>query len=89
MCLGIPGLVVERSSDLDELAHGTVEFAGIRRDVSLAFVPEAIPGDYVIVHAGVAISRVDPAEAERVFDLLKAIGDSEDWTQGGWDEVPR
>ena len=82
MCLGIPGLVVERQESGDELASAVVEFAGIRRRVCLACVPEAGAGDYVIVHAGIAISRIDPAEAGRVFAFLEESGDRD-----GWDEV--
>ena len=82
MCLGIPGLVVERSEATEDLAFGTVEFAGIRRKICLACVPDAQAGDYVIVHAGIAISRVDPIEAQRVFAYLNEIGDQDGWTEG-------
>jgi hydrogenase expression/formation protein HypC len=78
MCLGVPGLVISRPEPGDALGWATVEFAGIRRKVSLACVPEAQPGDYVIVHAGFAISRIDPIEAERVFNYLKEIGEVEE-----------
>jgi hydrogenase expression/formation protein HypC len=82
MCLGVPGLVVERSESAEGLAFGVVEFAGLRRRVCLACVPEAGPGDYVIVHAGIAISRVDPVEAQRVFTYLRETGDGDGWTEG-------
>lgn len=82
MCLGVPGLVVERPEPADELAFGLVEFAGIRRKVCLACVPEALPGDYVIVHAGIAISRIDPTEARRVFAYLNEIDERDGWTEG-------
>lgn len=62
------------------MAQGVVEFAGVRRRVCLACVPEARAGDYVIVHAGIAISRVDPVEAERVFGYLSEIGEEDGWT---------
>ena len=81
MCLGVPGLVIERETASDELSSGMVEFAGIRRRVCLALVPEAEAGDYVIVHAGIAISTVDPAEAERIFAHLKALGDADGWME--------
>jgi hydrogenase expression/formation protein HypC len=84
MCLGIPGLVVEVPAAADEMSEGIVEFAGIRRRVSLACVPEARPGDYVIVHAGIAISRIDPDEAARVFAYLAESAAEEGWaTEGG------
>ncbi len=81
MCLGVPGLVVERPEPAEELSLGVVEFAGIRRRVCLACVPDALPGDYVIVHAGIAISRVDPVEAQRVFAYLNETGDYGGWTE--------
>lgn len=82
MCLGVPGLVVERSESSDQLASGVVEFAGVRRRVCLACVPEVLPGEYVIVHAGIAISRIDPQEAERVFSYLNDIADHDGWQEG-------
>lgn len=73
MCLGIPGKVVS-FSDADGLRMGKVEFGGIVREACLAYVPEAVPGDYVIVHAGFAISRVDEEEAARTYQLLEEMG---------------
>jgi len=70
--------LIERDERTDELAAGLVEFAGVRRSVSLACVPEARPGDFVIVHAGIAISLVDPDEAQRVFAYLSEIGEAEE-----------
>jgi len=54
---------------------GKVSFSGVTKEVSLAYVPEAQVGDYVIVHVGFALSKVDEAEAQRVFEYLDAIGD--------------
>jgi hydrogenase expression/formation protein HypC len=68
MCLGIPGEVLSVTEA--DLRMGRVSFGGIIKDVCLAYTPEAAPGDYVIVHAGFAISRIDEAEAERVFAYL-------------------
>lgn len=73
MCLGVPGRIV----DLDDEAWlGTVDFDGVRRPVCLAYTPEARLGDYVIVHVGFAISRVDEDEAARTLAVLKAIPDA-------------
>lgn len=72
MCLGIPGKLVE-VYEQDDVPMGRVEFGGIRKDVCLAFASEAKVGDYVLVHAGFAISRIDQAEAEEVFSLLEQI----------------
>jgi hydrogenase expression/formation protein HypC len=75
MCLGIPGRVV-RWLDRDPiLAQAEIEFGGVRRVCQMACVLEAVEGDYVIVHAGVAISRVDAAEAERTLAALAGLDD--------------
>jgi hydrogenase expression/formation protein HypC len=76
MCLGVPGRIV--SADDDEgLRMGTVDFGGVARRICLAYVPEAELGDYVVVHAGFAISRVDAAEAAATLAALRALGDAE------------
>src|SRR5262249_23262188 len=79
MCLGIPGQVIELQGAPDGLASALVEFAGLRRRVCTACVPDVRPGDYVIVHAGIAISRLDPDEAGRVLEYLRELGDTEGW----------
>ena len=76
MCLGIPGRLVEVHQQ-DDLPMGKVEFGGIRKEVCLAYTPEAQVGDYVLVHVGFAISRIDETEAQEIFDYLKEIGESE------------
>ncbi|MFZ0799806.1 MAG: HypC/HybG/HupF family hydrogenase formation chaperone [Terriglobales bacterium] len=73
MCLAIPGKILE-IQELGELRAGRVQFGGIVRQVSLNFVPEAGLGDYVMVHVGFAISRVDSMEAERTYKLLEEMG---------------
>lgn len=73
MCLAVPGLVVEVVGDEPTFATGLVEFAGVRRSVSLACVPEAQPGDYVLVHAGLAISRINAEEAAKVLKALEEM----------------
>jgi hydrogenase expression/formation protein HypC len=79
MCLGVPGMIVEREDQAEPMAFGLVEFAGLRRRVCLACVPEAVPGEYVIVHAGIAISRIDTQEAERVLEHLREMGENDGW----------
>ena len=74
MCLGVPGKLVEVRQQ-DDLPMGRVEFGGIVKDVCLAYTPEARVGDYVLVHVGFAISRIDEAEAQETFRLLEEIGD--------------
>lgn len=76
MCLGVPGRVTDVGDD-DGLRMGTVDFAGIRREICLAYVPEARVGDYVVVHAGFAISPIDAAAAAATLALLAEIGDAE------------
>jgi hydrogenase expression/formation protein HypC len=70
MCLAIPGKILSVEGDDPLLRAGRVSFGGVIREVNLAYVPEAGVGDFVIVHVGFAISRLDPAEAERVFHYL-------------------
>lgn len=75
MCLAIPGRLVAWLDRDPLLARGQVEFAGIRRECHLACVPEAEVGDYLVVHAGIAISRVDASEAERLIRELQVTGE--------------
>jgi len=72
MCLAIPGKLLSRTT-AGALATGKVEFGGITREVCLDFVPEAVPGDYVLVHVGFAISRIDAAEAQRTYAVLEQL----------------
>ena len=73
MCLAIPGKILS-AEDLGVARTGRVQFGGIVRQVRLDFVPEAAPGDYVMVHVGFAISKVDEAEAQRTYEILAEMG---------------
>ena len=73
MCLGIPGKVIEIRDD-SGLPMGKVDFGGVRKDACLAYIPEIELGDYVIVHVGFAISKVDEEEALRTLEMLSAMG---------------
>ena len=73
MCLAIPGKILE-IQEQNQMRAARVQFGGIVRQVSLDFVPEAGLGDYVMVHVGFAISRVDVSEAERTYKLLEEMG---------------
>lgn len=76
MCLAIPGKIISITVQLDEtFRQGKVSFGGIVKEVNLFLVPEANVGDYVLVHVGVAISRIDEEEAERTFHYLKQMGE--------------
>lgn len=73
MCLAVPGHILSIAGD-DELARvGRVSFGGMVKEVNLAYVPEAVVGDYVIVHVGFAISRLAAQEAARVFAYLEQL----------------
>jgi len=79
MCLGIPGQVVEITEELGPM--GLVNVGGVRRKVNLSFVVEpdeprdAIVGEWVLVHVGFAMSRIDPEEAQRTLELLAELGE--------------
>ena len=75
MCLGVPGQVVAIEPSTSGLAMGKVNFAGVIKQVCLAYVPEVQVGDYVVVHVGFAISKVDEEEAAAVFEYLREMGD--------------
>jgi hydrogenase expression/formation protein HypC len=75
MCLAIPGKIISVTGDDPLSRMGAVDFGGIQKDVNLAYVPEAKVGDYVIVHVGFAISRVDESEANEVFEYLRQMGE--------------
>lgn len=77
MCLAIPGKILD-CTEQGGLRVGRIRFGGIVRQASLDFVPEAQVGDYVMVHVGFAISRVDAEEAERTYQLLAEMGALED-----------
>ena len=79
MCLGIPGKVVEIRNG-GRLPMALVDFGGVRKEACLAYVPEVEVGDYVIVHVGFAISRLDEEEALRTLELLRMI-DEEGFAQ--------
>jgi hydrogenase expression/formation protein HypC len=76
VCLAIPGKILE-IQEMGAIRAARVQFGGIVRQVSLSFVPEANLGDYVMVHVGFAISRVDAEEAERTFKILQEMGELE------------
>jgi hydrogenase expression/formation protein HypC len=74
MCLGIPGRVIE-IRDTDPFPTGLVDYGGVRKEACLAYIPDAVLGEYVIVHVGFAISRVDEAEALRTLDVLRTMAE--------------
>jgi hydrogenase expression/formation protein HypC len=87
MCLAIPGRILE-TFDSRGLKMARVQFGGIAREACLELVPEAESGDYVIVHVGFAISKVDAEEAERTYLLLEEMGQLEELTAPSGEELP-
>jgi hydrogenase expression/formation protein HypC len=85
MCLGVPGEVLEVRPNALGIPTGRVSFGGVVKEVCFAYTPEVSPGDYVVVHVGFAISRIDEAEAQQVFRYLEEIGELDELAP----ELPR
>jgi len=87
MCLAIPAIVIE----LDEPNLAVIEIGGVRKQVSLMLVDDVAVGDYVLVHAGFAIDKVDEGEAQKTMDLLQELARLEQLRRrdGGRDQDPR
>jgi hydrogenase expression/formation protein HypC len=84
MCLAVPGKIIEWLDRNPTFARASVEFDGIRRTCHMACVLDAETGDYVLVHAGVAISKVDAAEVRRILDEFARLDEQEgDWREAG------
>ena len=76
MCLAIPGRVVSVSREGD-LLYGKVAFGGVSKRVCLEHVPEVVPGDYVLVHVGFALARLDEEAARRELEFFASLGELE------------
>jgi hydrogenase expression/formation protein HypC len=74
MCLGIPGKITE-IYEVNGLSMGRVDFDGVSREACLAYVPEAVVGDYTIVHVGFALNVISEAEARETLDLLRQLAE--------------
>ncbi|MGO8765524.1 MAG: HypC/HybG/HupF family hydrogenase formation chaperone [Limisphaerales bacterium] len=83
MCLAVPGKIVSVSGNDPLERTGKIDFGGILKEASLAYVPEAGVGDYVIVHVGFAISRVDQDEAQKIFEYLQGMDDLSELKEAG------
>jgi hydrogenase expression/formation protein HypC len=83
MCLAVPGKIMSIDSADPVFRTGKVSFGGIVKQINLAYVPEARIDDYVLVHVGFAISIVDEAEAQEVFEYLRQIGDLQELEENG------
>lgn len=74
MCLAVPGRVVNVIEEEGlNFRRGKVDFGGVLKEVCLAYTPEAVVGDYVLVHVGFALSVVDEAEAQKIFEALREM----------------
>jgi hydrogenase expression/formation protein HypC len=83
MCLAVPGRIESVEAEGPLGPTGKVNFSGIVKDVNLAFVPEAVVGDYVIVHVGFALSRLDEEEANKTLDYFRQMGELAELTESG------
>lgn len=83
MCLAVPGKILDIENSNPLSANGRVDFGGVVKRVNLAFVPEARLGNYVLVHAGFAISVIDEDQAAEIFRFLDVIDSKEDTVTGG------
>jgi hydrogenase expression/formation protein HypC len=75
MCLGVPGQVVSIEESVVDMPMGVVSFAGITKEVCFAYTPDIKVGEYVLVHVGFAISKLDEDHALEVFRTLKEMGE--------------
>jgi len=75
MCLGVPGEIVEVTHDDLGMTMGRVRFGGITKEVCLAYVDEPKVGEFVLVHVGFALSRIDEAEAQRTLQVMEEMGE--------------
>jgi hydrogenase expression/formation protein HypC len=73
MCLAIPGRVLSVSGEDPMMRVGRIDFGGVVKEINLVYTPEALPGEYVLVHVGFAMSVIDEVEANRMLDELRAI----------------
>lgn len=71
MCLGVPAKVISMCEDDPHLKLGQVDFGGITKTIALCFTPQAVPGDYVLVHVGFAISLIDEQHARELIQLIE------------------
>ena len=87
MCLGVPGRVTETYQEHDVLM-GKVDFGGVFKRVCLEHVPEVRPGEYVIVHVGFALSKIDEDEARQVFAFLESMNELDELRTANDEAMP-
>jgi hydrogenase expression/formation protein HypC len=88
MCLAVPGKLVEITGE-GSLRMGRVDFGGVQRQAALVYLPEAQLGDYVLVHVGFAISRIDEQSAMETLEALREIGELSEAEESGRSDASR
>jgi hydrogenase expression/formation protein HypC len=83
MCLAVPGKIISIENEDSLLRSGKVDFGGIFKQVNLACLPDAQIGDYVLVHVGFGISKIDEAEARQVFEYLRQMEQIDEMEENG------
>ena len=89
MCLAIPGKLIDITEDSNGVKMGRANFGGIVKQVCLEYTPEVNPGDYVLVHVGFALNKVDEEEAERTYKLLQEMDQLQELDVPSIEEPPR
>jgi hydrogenase expression/formation protein HypC len=77
MCLAVPARVISVSADEPLVRSARVDFGGVFKDISVALVPDVQPGEHVLVHVGLALARIDEAEARRLVETLRTLDELE------------
>jgi hydrogenase expression/formation protein HypC len=89
MCLAIPGKVLEIKQDAEGTRVARTNFGGVVKEICLEYTPDVQIGDYVLVHVGVALGKVDEAEAERTYKILQEFGQLEELNPPDIDALAR
>jgi hydrogenase expression/formation protein HypC len=82
MCLAVPGKVLEIERNPQGVRMAKANFGGIVKTICLEYTPEIVPGDYVLVHVGFALSKVDEEEAERTYEILREMNQLAELEEG-------
>ena len=75
MCLAVPGKIISIDESNPELKMAKVNFGGVIKDICIQWLPDVQLGDYVLVHVGFALSKIDPKDAEETLEILQQMGD--------------
>ena len=78
MCLAVPGKVVSIDERNPELKMAKVNFSGVSKEVCIQWLPDVNVGDYVLVHVGFALNKIDEKDAEETLRILREMGDIEE-----------